>query len=626
MTRMVVAVWMTAAAALAQSPAQAVAPVSLSSSTAIRGQRLFATIVNPPAGQTQAQVSIGSNTQDAAIEAGGRIPFVVPGETSAHQPLAVGSYSVLIKIAGDLFPAGRLAVVRDIGSLADPTLRVKLDSVEPSYIQRKEKYVSFVARGRNFATDLPADNQLILNRAPYTGITWDDGCRVSGLPSPPPAKDSAPPPVHATAISSEELHFCNIPLPASGDLGVVIRQGTQESEQRVLPIRDWSKLGLMFFAGLVSALAVALVLALVANLKGSYFIKNQAYVLRALYLDTESDTYSLSKAQFYAWTIAALFAYSFFVLSKLIVQKTLTIPDVPGSLPGIIAIGAGTAVTAQFLSNVRGPKGAGDELPAISDFVTSGGVVAPERVQMVVWTLFGVIAFLLATILRDPTTIEGLPSVPDGLLYLSGISSLGYLSGKLTRKPGPVIAELSITPSQPSSALDAPPVEATLPVNAGAALTAAQQILLQLDAASGVSSNAAVTALRQAIAATTNLSTAANAAPVITQLATLRANAEAAATASAAEFDRLASAVPPIPEPPPPAKRPNWRRKPRPPCRISPPQSQKSRPSPHRTPLPSTLPPRPTRAIFSAASTSAAATCPWTRPSKSATWNCPSAC
>src|SRR5262249_33930881 len=149
----------------------------------------------------------------------------------------------------------------------------------------------------------------------------------------------------------------------------------------------------------------------------------------------------------YWWTVAALFGYAYLVISKVLIQGEPW-PDMPGTLPGIVAIGAGTSVGAQFVTNVRGPKGAGSEEPSLGDLVTSGGVAAPERVQMLVWTIFGVGAFCLAVLQHAPGTIRELDAVPSGMLYMMGLSSIGYLGGKLARKPGPIINEISITPAE----------------------------------------------------------------------------------------------------------------------------------------------------------------------------------
>ena len=51
-------------------------------------------------------------------------------------------------------------------------------------------------------------------------------------------------------------------------------------------------------------------------------------------------------------------------------------------------------------------------------------------------------AFIFLIVIRDPGQIQDLPKIPEGFLYLMGISSFGYLGGKLARKPGPIIDEI----------------------------------------------------------------------------------------------------------------------------------------------------------------------------------------
>jgi len=128
-------------------------------------------------------------------------------------------------------------------------------------------------------------------------------------------------------------------------------------------------------------------------------------------------------------------------------------PDVPATLPGIIAVAAGTAVGSQLITAAKGPKGAGEEAPSFADFITSGGVVAADRMQMLLWTLLGVGVFIYAVLHLSPGTITELPPVPDRLLVLMGLSSAGYLGGKLARKAGPVIDEISVSPPDPDEVL-----------------------------------------------------------------------------------------------------------------------------------------------------------------------------
>ncbi|WP_437829948.1 hypothetical protein [Sorangium sp. So ce1153] len=158
-----------------------------------------------------------------------------------------------------------------------------------------------------------------------------------------------------------------------------------------------------------------------------------------LFLDKETQSYSVGKLQLYLWWFAAIFGYVYLTAARSLVQGNLDLAPIPDRLPGIVMISSATSVLAIGITNVRGPKGAGDIKPSLSDFITVGGLVAAERVQFLVWTLVGVTSFLLLVVLRDPAEIQDLPQIPEGFLYLMGISSFGYLGGKLVRGAGPVI-------------------------------------------------------------------------------------------------------------------------------------------------------------------------------------------
>jgi hypothetical protein len=174
-------------------------------------------------------------------------------------------------------------------------------------------------------------------------------------------------------------------------------------------------------------------------------IWGERYFTSVLLLDKETDTYSLSKVQFYVWTGVAIFGYAYLVLSRFYVQHWFELPPIPSGLPGIVGIAGGTAVGAQVVTQVNGPKGAGKLRPTLADLVTTGDVVAAERVQHLVWTLIGAGGFFLAVALLDPRTLYELPNVPASILAISGISAFGYLGGKLARDGGPVINETLVT-------------------------------------------------------------------------------------------------------------------------------------------------------------------------------------
>lgn len=169
-------------------------------------------------------------------------------------------------------------------------------------------------------------------------------------------------------------------------------------------------------------------------------------LLRAFLIDPDSNSYSLSKAQLYLWLVAAMFGYIYLSLSRYFVQHQLEWPDVQDNAPGMLLGPAGLAVGTTVLSTgVRrfmGGKGAGDAEPRLADLVSSGGVVAPERVQFLLWTLVAVVTYLGLTVAVDPVALASLPVTPHNLMTLSAISAGGYLAGQIARGPGPRIASL----------------------------------------------------------------------------------------------------------------------------------------------------------------------------------------
>ena len=163
----------------------------------------------------------------------------------------------------------------------------------------------------------------------------------------------------------------------------------------------------------------------------------------SFFLDKETDTYSLSKFQMLLFSVTFIFGYLYVFLCSWLVQWRFVLPDVPAAFSGILGMSAGTTVIAAGATSARGSKGAGGIRPSFSDFITTGGQVVPERFQYFVWTLVACGGFIALLLSQDPATITGFPDIPQGLLYVMGVSAGGYLAGKVTRPPGPVIRNIA---------------------------------------------------------------------------------------------------------------------------------------------------------------------------------------
>lgn len=515
--------------------------ITVSPSTTVRGSSFDIAVQGAPSGTKTVGVELDGRRLPPPVfdpQLPGilhaRVPDSVDPGSTEFVPL--GTHRVSVMYNNRWFTGGTaLTVVRP-----EQTTPV-LHGAVPLEIGRRQADRKLVLTGSNFLADAPDDNQVFLGGLPLP-VVWD-GCESSSSWAQD-KKGLAHGRVDPTGSS---MTLCN--FPSSGLAPeILIRQGDRTSQPITLHVPPWSKSRIVLASVLVNLLAASLIIWLASFVRKSR-IGNERYgTFRTLFLDPETNTYSLSKYQFYMWTGAAVFTYAYFAISRIFVQQQL-LPDVPSTLPAIIGIGAGTAIGSQLVTGIRGPKGGGPEKPSLGDFVASGGVAAPDRVQMFVWTTLGVVAFCLATLRAAPWDITGLPAMGSGLMYLMGLSSVGYLGGKLARKPGPVLSEISISPGQLGSGVRLTgPDGAALP-DLSQPVAQAQQVALQtrtmLSSITKTSSPVAFQAAQDALKAL-QLSIAAAGAPNGTMLATMSSNAitaDAAARTAAADFNQSAGAT-----------------------------------------------------------------------------------
>jgi hypothetical protein len=384
--------------------------------------------------------SIGSDTQSTSDESsivikpesvtvkedGKTVSFVLPRNTR------LGRYDVFVtftqgakkyeSIPVPVAPDGTLRVVTKDA--------IKINAIYPVVSYPEKETFGFKIIGEGFSP-LKEDNSLFIEGRGVVPLCKDE--KTTG--------DC----VNEEIIDEgREIGFSGLPLTKfQGLQKVQVRVGDRYSEKPITV--TLSTVGRRTPA-LIAVGSLALIIGLVAFLlwgkKWNTTGGRTNNLLSAIFLDKETNTYSLSKFQFYMWTVAALFGYIYLTASRSLVQGDFTFADIPENLPGIILISVSTSALAVGITSAKGPKGAGDDRPSLSDFVTTGGLIAAERLQFFVWTVVGVVAFIFLTLRIEPGSIESLPAVPERFMYLMGISSFGYLGGKLARKPGPVMTQI----------------------------------------------------------------------------------------------------------------------------------------------------------------------------------------
>ncbi len=515
---------------------------SLSQPMRSRGDLFALSVTNGPAATASVAVTLAHNGQSFPIDrptyaaASTGTPARVVGKIA--DSVALGAY--LLDVQFDGTPCAALDSRQVLRVVPPGNPEIRLEPFEPKYSEDsmppipgalggKSRTANLVLRGRGFQVQHPQDNVLYLNsvRQPFTA----GDCSA-------PAGEGAPPrTIVAQVVDDEEIDLCRVPVPDSGEFHVQVAVGDQISKPQIFRVYAYGKVSVALMAAVIALILALLPLLLLSRVQESYTISRQEYKLRLLFLDPQTDTYSLSKLQFYLWTNAALFGYAYLFISRVLIQHGIW-PDIPPNLPGVIAIAAGTSVSSQLITSSKGSKGAGALYPGFADFITSGGVVAPDRLQMLLWTLFGVGAFIVTTLGQAPAIIQDLPTVPDHLLFMMGLSSAGYLGGKMARKAGPVVNEISVSPADPDAAIIAAASAASIRTPDFTDAVAAAQ---SRRAASGTPTNshaqAALAALSDAVSA---VRAAQNSADVASLLATLKAlgqRADTEALAAAQDFD-----------------------------------------------------------------------------------------
>ncbi|MGE0449965.1 MAG: hypothetical protein AB7Q29_10330 [Vicinamibacterales bacterium] len=470
-------------------------------------------------GQQSPDLTVTAGTTSFAVDAEAPLGrYTVAVELDGQPGLTCGTLQVALPdnwklVLGEFNPRGTFdvstqKVMRETGPVDAGTISLSL-------------------RGSGFLVDVPSDNRIYINGARQP-VVW------SGCPPPPPPGDAPPAAVitYGAVLNSEQIDLCQVEVPGRRRVVSVevSQEGVARTAVRYFRLYWWDRKIVGTFAGLVALGLAGVVLFFAYRLKTQSGSQSLSYV-QILFLDPESGTYSLSKLQFYCWTFAALFGYVYLATSRLFVQGERW-PDIPDGLPAVIALGAGTAVGAQIVQGTKGPKGAGTEQPSLGDFVTSGGVAAPERVQMLVWTIVGVLVFMYAVLQYGPEEIQALDPVPPGLLYMMGLSSLGYLGGKLARAAGPVINAISIVPAEPDQTLlsDTQPAVPDLTM----AGHRAEQTAARLRVAGGTAAKPALDSLTAGINALKQATTLAGLRALEVTLAGETAKAESVAETTAA--------------------------------------------------------------------------------------------
>jgi hypothetical protein len=354
--------------------------------------------------------------------------------------------SVSVTLPDDLKP-GRYFLTLDYDNLTNAVvpgeIRVQANAVQIDATHPTTAYSNsnggfdFDVIGQNFS-EYPEDNQIYISGK---GSIVDKGNKFS-------QKVECEKSVKRPCLwveSTEKLHVIGYQNERyQGPLLLSVKVGTTRSAEKPLVLSRMSETAVLLSSIAIFFLLGFIIYRLVAQGMRDNVIDGRRFSpFWSFFIDKQTNSYSLSKFQFLAFSSVFVFGYLYVFLCRWLVQWQFVLPDVPSSFSGILAISAGTTLVAAGATAARGSKGAGSVFPSAADFICTGGQVVPERFQFFVWTLVACFGFTALLVSQDPATIIGFPQIPQGLLYVMGVSAGGYVGGKLTRAAGPVVRNIA---------------------------------------------------------------------------------------------------------------------------------------------------------------------------------------
>lgn len=432
--------------------------------------------------------------------------LTVPGEFTANAAIAVALQpsnskkaarivqaqvsegALKIKLPEDLDPGpytatfGANQMIR--GGIDVQIAAVKLEAVNPTTSYRSPANTfDFDLIGENFSPDVCNDDVTVQGQGSivkFRGESRADCGGVLGIAAKAKpcvlvgsARETTDSPQGAClwVDNSRLMHVIGYSAgPFQGPLSVNVRVGNVAAAQaQPLVLARRSPAAIFVLSAGATALLFWIVSWTVSRgLSGNKVGSRRLRLYESFIFDPETNSYSLSKFQLLLFSITFLFGYLYVFLTTLLVQWRFTLPDVPQNIAGLLGLSGGTAIAAAGLTAARGSKGAGLQRPTGADLISSGGVVVAERFQFFVWTIVACVGFVMLLISQDPAKVSGFPQIPDGLLYVMGVSAAGYLGGKATRKPGPIIQSIAVDPKpmldQNTTPVPNKPDQAVLPM------------------------------------------------------------------------------------------------------------------------------------------------------------------
>jgi hypothetical protein len=152
-------------------------------------------------------------------------------------------------------------------------------------------------------------------------------------------------------------------------------------------------------------------------------------ILPNILLDVETNTYSLSRFQAFAWTVVLLGSYFYIAICTGLVLRDGVIPDFNPSLIGLMSISYTGLISSHFLGKKNPKNEIKGQPPELSNLFATNGNIDISRLQLLCFTIVAIAVYLYNLIISN--TLNGLPDIPPTLHGLLLTSQGSYIGSKV---------------------------------------------------------------------------------------------------------------------------------------------------------------------------------------------------
>lgn len=185
------------------------------------------------------------------------------------------------------------------------------------------------------------------------------------------------------------------------------------------------------YSDLCWILAVAFLVLALAALRLSWTRRESLRpILRTLFIDADTGTYSLSKVQAFVWTVVIIGSYFYFAIGRGILVGRAEMPDVNAGLIGLLCISYGGLLASRGISRRKPKNDFAHTPPRWTNLITEGNSVSITRLQLIGFTIAGIAVYVFY-VSGNEVFFRGMPDIPPTLNGLLAVSQGGYLGGKI---------------------------------------------------------------------------------------------------------------------------------------------------------------------------------------------------